>query len=61
MALELKELMEANLDFDIGVTDFAVAEVGQLVKGWLPKNAGPNGSRRGPSRRRKSVVYGRCP
>jgi hypothetical protein len=55
MALELNEPMEANLGFDIGVTDFAVDEVGQLEKAWLPKNPWPNGSRRDPSHRRKSV------
>jgi DNA modification methylase len=40
LALELKELMEADLDFDIGVTGFTIAEVDQLVEGLAPEEPG---------------------
>ena len=33
LALELKELMEADIDFDIGVTGFSIAEVDSLIEG----------------------------
>jgi ParB-like chromosome segregation protein Spo0J len=38
LALELKELMEADLGFDIGVTGFTIAEVDQ--RAWLPRSRG---------------------
>jgi hypothetical protein len=40
LALELKELMEIDLDFDIGVTGFTIAEVDQLVEGLAPEEPG---------------------
>jgi ParB-like nuclease domain/DNA methylase len=40
LALELKELMEADLDFDIGVTGFTIAEVDHLVEGLAPQEPG---------------------
>jgi ParB-like chromosome segregation protein Spo0J len=40
LALELKELMEADIGFDIGVTGFTIAEVDQLVEGLAPEEPG---------------------
>lgn len=40
LALELKELMAADLDFHIGVTGFTIAEVDQLVEGLAPEEPG---------------------
>ena len=40
LALELKELMEADLGFDISVTGFTIAEVDQLVEGLAPEEPG---------------------
>ena len=40
LALELKELMEADLGFDIGVTGFTIPEVDQLMEGLAPEEAG---------------------
>src|ERR1700722_2388413 len=39
LALELKELMEADIEFDISVTGFSIAEVDQLVEGLAPEEA----------------------
>jgi ParB-like chromosome segregation protein Spo0J len=53
LALELKELMEADLGFDIGVTGFSIAEVDQLVEGFgsgrirRPRGRPAAGSRQG--------------
>ena len=40
LALELKELMEAEIGFDIGVTGFTIAEVDQLMEGLAPEEPG---------------------
>src|SRR5271165_6581768 len=40
LALELKELMEADIGFDLGVTGFSIAEVDQLVEGLAPAEPG---------------------
>jgi ParB/Sulfiredoxin domain len=40
LALELKELMEADLGFDIGVTGFTIPEVDQLMEGLAPAEPG---------------------
>ena len=40
LALELKELMEADIGVDIGVTGFTIAEVDQLVEGLAPEEPG---------------------
>ena len=40
LALELKELMEADIGVDIGVTGFTIAEVDQLVEGRPRKSPG---------------------
>ena len=40
LALELKELMEADIEFDVSVTGFSIAEVDQLVEGLAPEEAG---------------------
>jgi ParB-like chromosome segregation protein Spo0J len=39
LALELKELMEADIEFDVSVTGFSIAEVDQLVEGLAPQEA----------------------
>ena len=40
LALELKELMEADIDFDVGITGFSIAEIDGLVEGLAPEEAG---------------------
>jgi ParB-like chromosome segregation protein Spo0J len=40
LALELKELMEADLGFDIDVTGFTIPEVDQLIEGLAPEEPG---------------------
>jgi DNA modification methylase len=40
LALELKELMTVDLDFDIGITGFSIAEVDQLIEGAAPEEKG---------------------
>jgi hypothetical protein len=40
LASELKELMEADIDFDVGVIGFTIAEVDQLIEGLAPEEAG---------------------
>src|ERR1700721_2110209 len=39
LALELKELMEADIEFDVGIIGFSIAEVDQLVEGLAPEEA----------------------
>ena len=40
LALELKELMAADIEFDVSVTGFSIAEIDQLVEGLAPEEAG---------------------
>lgn len=40
LALELKELMEADIAFDISVTGFSIAEIDRLVDGLAPEEEG---------------------
>ena len=40
LALELKELMEAEIEFDIGVTGFSIPEIDGLVEGLAPEEEG---------------------
>jgi ParB-like chromosome segregation protein Spo0J len=40
LALELKELMAADIGFDIGVTGFSIGEVDQLIEGLAPSEPG---------------------
>jgi DNA modification methylase len=40
LALELKELTEADIGFDVGVTGFSIAEIDQLVEGLAPDEVG---------------------
>ena len=40
LALQLKELMEADIDFDVGLTGFSIAEVDQLIEGLTPEQPG---------------------
>jgi DNA modification methylase len=40
LALELKELMSADIDFGIDVTGFSIAEVDQLIEGLAPEEPG---------------------
>jgi DNA modification methylase len=40
LALELKELMAADIDFSIDVTGFSIAEVDQLIEGLAPEEPG---------------------
>ena len=40
LALELKKLMEIDIDFDIGVTGFSIAEIDGLMEGLAPEETG---------------------
>ena len=40
LALELKELMEADVDFGVDITGFSIAEVDQLIEGLTPSEPG---------------------
>ncbi len=40
LALELQGLMEIDLDFDIGITGFSIAEIDGLMDGLSPEDAG---------------------
>jgi DNA modification methylase len=40
LALEFKELMEADVGFDLGITGFSIAEIDGLVEGLGPEEAG---------------------
>lgn len=40
LALELQGLMEIDLDFDIGITGFSIAEIDSLIEGLAPQDAG---------------------
>ena len=40
LALELQNLMELDLDFDIGITGFSIAEIDGLMGGLSPQDAG---------------------
>ena len=40
LALELQGLMEFDLDFDIGITGFSIAEIDGLIEGLNPKDMG---------------------
>src|SRR5262249_30742307 len=40
LALELKDLMEAGLGFDLGLTGFSIAEVDHLIEGLAPSEPG---------------------
>ncbi len=57
LALELKELMEADIEFDVSVTGFSIAEVDQLVEGLAPEEAGDPADDRLPD---PSDVPSRC-
>jgi hypothetical protein len=41
--LELKELMEADVDFGVDITGFSIAEVDQLIEGLNALGAGRSG------------------
>jgi DNA modification methylase len=40
LALELKELMEADIEFGVDITGFSIAEVDQLIEGLAPSEPG---------------------
>ncbi len=40
LALELKGLLEIDLDFDIGLTGFSIAEIDSLIEGLTPEEPG---------------------
>ena len=40
LAIELQELMEADIGFDIGITGFTIAEIDGLIEGLAPEEAG---------------------
>ncbi len=43
LALELRELMSADIEFDVGLTGFSIAEVDQLIEGIAPTEPGDPG------------------
>jgi DNA modification methylase len=40
LALEFRELMDADIGFDIGITGFTIAEIDGLIEGLTPEEAG---------------------
>ena len=48
LAVELKELMAADIEFDVSVTGFSIAEVDQLVEGLAREEAGDPADNRLP-------------
>jgi DNA modification methylase len=57
LAIELKELMEADIGFDIGITGFPIAEVDSLIDGLAPEEAGDPADDRLPD---PDAVPSRC-
>ena len=57
LALELKELMEADVDFGVDITGFSIAEVDQLIEGLTPSEPGDPADDRLPE---PEVVPSRC-
>jgi DNA modification methylase len=57
LALELKELMAADIGFDIGVTGFSIGEVDQLIEGLAPSEPGDPADDRLPE---PDAVPSRC-
>jgi DNA modification methylase len=57
LALELKELMAADIDFSVNVTGFSIAELDQLIEGLAPEEPGDPGDHRLPD---PAQVPSRC-
>jgi DNA modification methylase len=57
LALELKELMGADIEFDVGIIGFSIAEVDQLVEGLAHEEGGDPADDRLPD---PSKVAARC-
>ena len=57
LALELKELMEADIDFGVDITGFSIAEVDQLIEGLAPTEPGDPADDRLPE---PEAVPSRC-
>jgi DNA modification methylase len=57
LALELKELMEVDIEFDVGLTGFSIAEVDQLVEGLAHEEGGDPADDRLPD---PNKVEARC-
>jgi ParB/Sulfiredoxin domain len=57
LALELKELMEADIDFGVDITGFSIAEVDQLIEGLTPSEPGDPADDRLPE---PEAVPSRC-
>ena len=57
LGLELKELMESDIEFDVGLTGFSIAEVDQLVEGLAHEDVGDPADDRLPD---PSRVAARC-
>jgi ParB-like chromosome segregation protein Spo0J len=55
LALELKELMEADIDFGVDITGFSIAEVDQLIEGLAPTEPGDPADDRLPEPERQSI------
>jgi hypothetical protein len=57
LAIELNELMEADIEFDIGVTGFSIAEVDGLIDSLAPEEAGDPADEQLPN---PNTVPSRC-
>jgi ParB-like chromosome segregation protein Spo0J len=57
LALELKELMAADIDFGVDITGFSIAEVDQLIEGLAPSEPGDPADDRIPE---PDTVPSRC-
>src|SRR3984893_16849202 len=57
LALELQELMEADIDFGVDITGFSIAEVDQLIEGLAPTEPGDPADDRLPE---PEAVPSRC-
>jgi len=56
LALELKSLLDVDLDFDIGITGFSVAEIDNLIEGLSQEEAGDPEDDRLPDLQEANVV-----
>jgi len=56
LALELQSLLDVDLDFDIGITGFSIAEIDNLIEGLSPEEAGDPEDDRLPDLQEAHVV-----
>lgn len=56
LALELQSLLEIDLDFDVGITGFSIAEIDGLIEGLSPEETGDPADDRLPELQDADVV-----